>query len=160
VPTLARRFEIKRLVNASVESPLAEEIDMDGHSTSTPTHLSFGTAPVIMEPPMNFRLDRWSSAAGALDGRAVASEALVALKWQLSIFEAPTPIALDLDGVVRVGGDFVEGFFHALVEEWPESYFGRHPIVIVSADPRVARALRECFRELKIEIPIAERFTR
>ncbi len=105
---------------------------------------------------MHFRFDRWCSAAGELDGQAAGSDALAALKWALSAFETPAPVALDLDGVVRVGDDFFEGFFRALVEDWPESYFGRHPIVIVSADKRVAARLRERFRELGVAVPIAQ----
>jgi hypothetical protein len=65
---------------------------------------------------MNFRLERWSNDAGTLDGQAVGKDALAALKWELSSFEAPHPIALDLGGVLRVGDDFVETFFRALAE--------------------------------------------
>jgi len=105
---------------------------------------------------MNFRLDRWCGPAGELAGREAGDRALRELKWALSSFETPQPVALDLDGVVGVSDDFLEGFFGALVEDWPESYFGRHPIVIVGAAGQVAMTLRSGFRNHGLAIPISE----
>ncbi len=106
---------------------------------------------------MNFALNRWCDDAGLLSGQRPAGDALAALKWALSPFETPQPVALDLSGVAEITDDFVEGFFCALLAERLESYFGLHQVMVVGAEATVAARLREALLSRGVALPIAER---
>jgi hypothetical protein len=105
---------------------------------------------------VHFAVDPWADASGRLIGADRAHSALVSLRWALTSFEAPQPIAIDLSGITDVRQDFLEGFFAALVQEWPESHLGRHTIVVVGVDATLAPKLRAQFRDCRFEAPVCE----
>ena len=91
-----------------------------------------------------------------MSSAAAAKDALASLRWALSGFETPQPIALDLDAVTGVSDEFAEAFFAVLAREWPESYFGPHPIVVVGVAPAMAQALRDRLACCGLAVPVAE----
>ena len=106
---------------------------------------------------MTFRLDPWCNESGRLAGAAVAGDALASLRWSLSGFETPQPIAIDLSGVSAIADEFIEGFFGAIADHWPTSYFGPHAIVVVGVDAALAPGLRDKLHFRGFGVPVTPR---